>query len=26
MDMPIKWFDEPENNPGTLSARLGSDT
>jgi ATP-binding cassette subfamily B (MDR/TAP) protein 1 len=23
--MPLKWFDEPKNNPGTLSARLAVD-
>lgn len=24
--MPAYWFDEPDHNPGTLAARLGSDT
>lgn len=23
--MPIKWFDRPKNNAGTLSARLSAD-
>lgn len=23
--MPIKWFDLPKNNAGTLSARLSTD-
>lgn len=25
MRMPISWFDRPENNPGTLAVRLGSE-
>ena len=23
--MPVKWFDEPSNSPGTLAARLAVD-
>lgn len=23
--MPCEWFDQPENNPGTLASRLASD-
>lgn len=23
--MPIEWFDKPQNNPGSLAARLASD-
>lgn len=23
--MPVSWFDEPNNNPGTLVTRLASD-
>ena len=24
--MPIKWFDEPTNSPGALTARLAVDS
>lgn len=23
--MPLKWFDEPENNPGSLAVKLQSE-
>jgi len=26
LNMEVGWYDVPENNAGTLSARLGSDT